>query len=84
MGNHHRATMQTEGIHANSKHTTKEGRQAFIRQKSDDYKSSLNRYPKSTKRSLPGGCSPSTAWRERRMDFAPEKPALEVDEVRPS
>jgi hypothetical protein len=49
-----------------------------------DYKTSLNRYPKSTKRSLPEGCSPSSAWRERRMDFAPEKPALEVDEVRPS
>jgi hypothetical protein len=76
--------MQTEDIHTNSKHTTKEGRQVFIKQKSDDYKSSLNCYPKSTKRSLPGRCSPSSALRERCMDFVPEKSALEVDETRPS
>jgi hypothetical protein len=59
-------------------------RQVLIEQKSDDYKSSLNCYPKSTKCSLPGRCSPSSTWREHRMDFAPEKPALEVDEARPS
>jgi hypothetical protein len=29
-------------------------------------------------------CSLSSAWRERRMDFVPEKSALEVDEIRES
>jgi hypothetical protein len=49
----------------------------FIK-KSDDYKSPLNYYPKSAKNPSPGRCSPSLAWRECRMDFVPEKPALEV------
>jgi hypothetical protein len=56
----------------------------FIKQKSDDYKSFLGRYPKSTKCSSPWRYSPSSAWRERRMDFVPEKPVLEVDEICPS
>jgi hypothetical protein len=55
-----------------------EERQVFIKQKSGDYKSFL------TKCSSPWRCSPSSAWRERRMDFVPEKPVLEVDEVCPS
>jgi hypothetical protein len=59
-------------------------RQVLIEQKSDDYKSSLNCYPKNAKCSLPGRCLPSSTWREHRMDFAPEKPMLEVDEARPS
>jgi hypothetical protein len=50
--------------------------QVFIKQKSDDYKSFLGRYPKSTECSSPGRCSPSLAWRERRMDFVPEKPEM--------
>jgi hypothetical protein len=50
--------------------------QVFIKQKSDDYKSFLGCYPKSTKCSSPGRCSPSSAWRERRMDFVPEKPEM--------
>jgi hypothetical protein len=33
---------------------------------------------------LAGRCSPSSTWRERHIDFAPEKPTLEVDEARPS
>jgi hypothetical protein len=67
-----------------SKCTTKEERQVFIEQKFDDYKSFLGRYPKSMRCSSPGRCSPPSARRERRMDFALEKPALEVDGVRPS
>jgi hypothetical protein len=67
-------------------HTANEEEQAkvcrkleeFIK-KSDDYKSSLNYCPKSAKNPSPGRCSPSSAWRERRMDFVPEKPMLEVD-----
>jgi hypothetical protein len=50
----------------------------FIK-KSDDYKSPLNYYPRSAKNPSPGRCSPSSAWRERCMDFIPEKPVLEVD-----
>jgi hypothetical protein len=61
------------------KHTVNKEGQEFIKKKSDDYKSSLNCYPKSAKNPLPGRCSPSSAWRERRMDFIPEKPMLKVD-----
>jgi hypothetical protein len=60
-------------------HIANEERQVFIKKKSDDYKSFLGRYPKSSKCS-----SPSSAWRERRMDFVPEKPTHEVDEICPS
>jgi hypothetical protein len=67
-------------------HTANEEEQAkicrkleeFIK-KSDDYKSPLNYYPKGTKNPLPGRSSPSSAWRERRMDFVPEKPMPEAD-----
>jgi hypothetical protein len=59
-----------------SKDIAKEERQVFIKQKSDDYKSFLGRNPKSTKCSSPGRCSPSSAWRERRMDFVLEKPEM--------
>jgi hypothetical protein len=67
-----------------NKHIANEERQVFIKQKSDDYKSFLGRYPKSTKCSSPRRCSPSSAWRECCMDFVSEKPALKVDEIRPS
>jgi hypothetical protein len=50
----------------------------FIK-KSDDYKSPLNYYPKGAKNPSPGRSSPSSAWRERRMDFVPEKPMPEAD-----
>jgi hypothetical protein len=80
--------MQTEDVYmmANTQQMSRnlQERQVFVKQKSDNYKSSPNCYPKSAKRSLPGRCSPSSTWRERCIDFAPEKPALEVDEVRPS
>jgi hypothetical protein len=65
-------------------HIANEERQVFIKQKSDSYKSFLDCYPKSTKCSSPRRCSPSSTWHERRMDFAPEKPALEVDKICPS
>jgi hypothetical protein len=67
-----------------AKHTVNKEGQEFIKQKSDDYKSSLNCYPKSAKSPLPGRCSPSSAWHERLTDFVLEKPALEVDGACPS
>jgi hypothetical protein len=60
-------------------HTANKERQVFIKRKFEDYKSSLNYYPKSAKSPSPGRCSLSSAWRERCMDFVPEKPMLEVD-----
>jgi hypothetical protein len=74
----------SRGHSCKNKDTANEERQVFIKQKSDDYKSFLGRYLKSTKCSSPWRFSPSSAWRERRMDFVPEKPALEVDEIRSS
>jgi hypothetical protein len=73
-------------VSCKSIHTANEEEQAkvcrkleeFIK-KSDDYKSPLNYYPKSAKNPSPGRCSPSSAWRERCMDFVPEKPMLEVN-----
>jgi hypothetical protein len=47
--------------------------------KSGDYKSPLNYYPKGAKNPSPGGSSPSSTWRERRVDFVPEKPTPEAD-----
>jgi hypothetical protein len=44
-----------------------------------DYKSPLNYYPKGAENPPPGRSSPSSAWRERRMDFVPEKPMPEAD-----
>jgi hypothetical protein len=67
-----------------NKHIADEERQVFIKRESDDYKRFLDRCPKSMNCSSPERCSPSSTWRERCMDFAPEKPALEVDEIRPS
>jgi hypothetical protein len=43
-GEHHGAAIQVEDIH-----TANEERQVFIKRKFDDYKSTLNRYPKSAK-----------------------------------
>jgi hypothetical protein len=82
--NHHNMTMLTEDICAMAKHTVNEEGQRFIKQKSDNYKSPLNYYPKSAKNPLPRRCSPSSAWRKRRIDLVPEKPALEVDGAHPS
>jgi hypothetical protein len=64
MRNHHRTMTQTEDIHAMA-NTQQMGRdlqerQVLVEQKSDDYKSSLNCYPKSTECSLPRRCSPSS------------------------
>jgi hypothetical protein len=53
-------------------------KEEFIK-KSGDYKSSPNYYPKGAKNPSPGRSSPSSAWRERRMDFVPEKPMPEAD-----
>jgi hypothetical protein len=47
-------------------------RTSFIKYKSDDYKGSQGCYPKGVKCSSPRRCSPSSAWRERCMDFVPE------------
>jgi hypothetical protein len=47
--------------------------------KSGDYKSPLNYYPTGAKNPSPGRSSLSLAWRERRMDFVPEKPMPEAD-----
>jgi hypothetical protein len=47
--------------------------------KSGDYKSPLIYCPKGAKNPPPGRSSPSSAWRERRMDFVPEKPMPEAD-----
>jgi hypothetical protein len=47
--------------------------------KPGDYKGPLNYYPEGTENPLPGRTSPSSAWRERRMDFVPEKPTPEAD-----
>jgi hypothetical protein len=47
--------------------------------KSGDYKSPLDYYPKGTKNPPPGRSSLSSAWRERCMDFVPEKPMPEAD-----
>jgi hypothetical protein len=66
-----------------AKHTMKKDKHS-LRQRFDDYKSSLNRYAKSAKNPPPGRCSPSPTRRERRMDFVPENPALEVDGASPS
>jgi hypothetical protein len=74
----------SRGHSCKNKDIANEERQVFIKHKSDDYKSFLGRYPKSTKCSSPWRYSPSSAWRERSMDFVPKKPALEVDEIRPS
>jgi hypothetical protein len=46
---------------------------------SGDYKSPLSYYPKGAKNPPPGRSLPSSAWRERRMDFVPEKPMPEAD-----
>jgi hypothetical protein len=68
-------------------HTTNEEEQARICTKleesikSGDYKSPLNYYPKGAKNPSPGRSSLSSAWRERRMDFVPEKPMPEADEA---
>jgi hypothetical protein len=52
---------QAEDICVMAEHTVKKGihtpneeRQVFIKRKSEDYKSFLNRYPKSSKHSQPG------------------------------
>jgi hypothetical protein len=66
-----------------AKHTVKKDRHS-LKQRSDDYKSSLNRYTKSAKNPPLGRCSPSSARRERRMDFVLEKPTLKVNGARPS
>jgi hypothetical protein len=42
--------------------------------KSGDYKSPLKYYPKGAENPPPGRSSPSSAWRERCMDFVPKKP----------
>jgi hypothetical protein len=50
----------------------------FIK-KSGNYRSPLNYYPKGAKNPSPRRSSPSSAWRERRMDFVLEKPMLEAE-----
>jgi hypothetical protein len=47
--------------------------------KSGGYKSSLNYHPEGAKNPPPGRSSPSSAWRERLMDFVSEKPMREAD-----
>jgi hypothetical protein len=47
--------------------------------KSGDYKSPLDYYPKGAKNPPPGRSSLSSVWRERCMDFVPEKPMPEAD-----
>jgi hypothetical protein len=44
-----------------------------------DYKIPLNYYPKGAKNPSPGRSSLSSAGREHRMDFIPEKPMPEAD-----
>jgi hypothetical protein len=66
-------------------HAANEEEQVKIRGKSEefiksgDYKSPLNYYPKGAENPPPGRSSPSSAWRERRMDFVPKKPMPEAD-----
>jgi hypothetical protein len=65
-------------------HTANEEEQAKIRMKLEEfiksggYKSPLNYHPKGAKNPPPGRCSPSSAWRKRRMDFVLEKPMWEA------